>query len=285
MLRRRIGALGLAAALGAVLPSPALSQAQSDTARRVASGGDVFGGRDALTLGAFALAGVVAYHNDRGIARAFQRADVQDNTALRNMAAVFRNTGQPGVLLGGMSAYAIGRFTHRPALASAGLRVTEAIVVAGTLTGIGKVAAGRSRPFVTAGVNSSDFQWWRGRREGFTSMPSGHTSAAFAAASALAVEWRASWPGSARVAVPLLCAGAGLVGLSRIYNDKHWASDVMAGAALGTLSGSVVARWGRAHPHNRVDRWLLPVRVAPEADGAVRVGLSFPLALASPDAR
>lgn len=262
-----------------------MAQEKSDSARGVASGGDIFGARDALMLGAFALGGVVAYHNDRGIARTFQRADVQDNTALRNTAAVFRNTGQPGVLLGGLSAYAIGRVTHRPALATAGLRVTEAIVVAGTLTGIGKVAAGRSRPFVTAGVNPSDFQWWRGRREGFTSMPSGHTSAAFAAASALAVEWRASWPGSARMAVPLLYTGASLVGLSRIYNDKHWASDVMAGAALGTLSGRVVARWGRAHPNSRVDRWLPPVRVAPAADGAVRVGLSLPLAPASPGAR
>lgn len=245
----------------------------------------MFGTRDAVTLGAFALGGVVAYHNDRGIARAFQRADVQDNRAIRNTAAVFRNTGQPGVLLAGLSAYAIGRVAQRPSLASAGLRVTEALVVAGTLTGIGKVAAGRSRPFVTAGVNPSDFQWWRGRREGFTSMPSGHTSAAFATAGALAVEWRASWPGSARLAVPLLYAGAGLVGLSRIYNDKHWASDVVAGAALGTLSGSVVARWGRAHPSNRLDRWLLPVRVAPAGDGAVRVGLSFPLTPASPDTR
>lgn len=245
----------------------------------------MFGTRDAVTLGAFALGGVVAYHNDRGIARAFQRADVQDNRAIRNTAAVFRNTGQPGVLLAGLSAYAIGRVAQRPSLASAGLRVTEALVVAGTLTGIGKVAAGRSRPFVTAGVNPSDFQWWRGRREGFTSMPSGHTSAAFATAGALAVEWRASWPGSARLAVPLLYAGAGLVGLSRIYNDKHWASDVVAGAALGTLSGSVVARWGRAHPRNRLDRWLLPVRVAPAGDGAVRVGLSFPLTPASPDTR
>lgn len=238
-----------------------------------------------MTLGAFALGGVVAYHNDRGIARAFQRTDVQDNTSLRNTAAVFRNTGQPGVLLGGLSAYAIGRVTHRPALASAGLRVTEAIVVAGTLTGVGKVAAGRSRPFVTAGLNSSDFKWWRGRREGFTSMPSGHTSAAFAAASALAVEWRASWPASAKVAVPLLYTGASLVGLSRLYNDKHWASDVMAGAALGTLSGGVVARWGRAHPNNRVERWLLPVRVSPAADGAFRLGLSLDFAPASPSAR
>ncbi|MYF99330.1 phosphatase PAP2 family protein [Candidatus Poribacteria bacterium] len=72
---------------------------------------------------------------------------------------------------------------------------------------------------------------------GNPSMPSGHTSIAFSAATILGYEypkWR----------IPLYI-GAGLVGFSRIYLGRHYTSDVLVGAAIGTAMGVVV--W-----HNRV---------------------------------
>ena len=43
--------------------------------------------------------------------------------------------------------------------------------------------------------------------------------------------------------VSLLSYGlAGLAGLSRIYDNKHWASDVFLGAALGTVIGKAVVK-------------------------------------------
>ncbi len=262
--------------------TPALAGAQSvqDSARTawpspvpvVASDGVIFSRRDAAALAAFAIGTTVAYHNDRGIARAFRQPSVQDNGTLHTAAALFRSVGQPGVLVGGVGTYALGRALHRPRLAANGLHVTEAIVVAGLLTSAGKFAMGRARPSLSDGRTPDDFELWRGREPGYTSMPSGHTSAAFAAASALATEWRADAPASARVAVPLLYAGATLVGASRIYHNRHWASDVVAGAALGTLTGHVVARLARAHPRNAIDRRLLQWRMAPTLEGG-RVGI------------
>ena len=54
-----------------------------------------------------------------------------------------------------------------------------------------------------------------------------------------------------------LVRAASLVGAARIYEDRHWASDVIAGAAVGTIVSRVVVRYVRAHPRNAIDRALL----------------------------
>ena len=51
--------------------------------------------------------------------------------------------------------------------------------------------------------------------------------------------------------------GASLMGLSRIYNNQHWASDVMGGAAIGTLIGLKVVKYTHSHPGNRIDDKLI----------------------------
>lgn len=68
------------------------------------------------------------------------------------------------------------------------------------------------------------------------SMPSGHTSTAFMTAMFIIrcyelTGWRL-W---------LVIASASLVGLSRMAVGAHWPSDVLAGAALGSLIGSLCA--------------------------------------------
>jgi membrane-associated phospholipid phosphatase len=64
------------------------------------------------------------------------------------------------------------------------------------------------------------------------SFPSGHTSSAFVAAEFLRMEYKdvSPWYGVAGYAV---AAGTGFL---RIYNNKHWLSDVVAGAGIGILS-------------------------------------------------
>ncbi|GAB4224670.1 MAG: hypothetical protein Kow00127_25480 [Bacteroidales bacterium] len=69
------------------------------------------------------------------------------------------------------------------------------------------------------------------------SFPSGHTTTAFAVASVLACGYKdKTWVGITSYSV------AGLVGLSRIHDGEHWASDVLAGAALGTAIGISLCR-------------------------------------------
>jgi membrane-associated phospholipid phosphatase len=61
------------------------------------------------------------------------------------------------------------------------------------------------------------------------SFPSGHTSAAFMGAAFIHKRYGLSY------AVPAYI-GASFVGYSRVYADKHYGIDVVAGAAIGVLS-------------------------------------------------
>ncbi|HEU4632780.1 MAG TPA: phosphatase PAP2 family protein, partial [Flavisolibacter sp.] len=70
-----------------------------------------------------------------------------------------------------------------------------------------------------------------------SSFPSGHSTVAFAAATVFALEYKD------KLWVPVLAYSvASLIGISRITENKHWATDVLVGAGLGYLSGRQVVR-------------------------------------------
>jgi membrane-associated phospholipid phosphatase len=68
------------------------------------------------------------------------------------------------------------------------------------------------------------------------SFPSGHATLAFSTAATLALQYK-KW----YVAIPAYL-WAGTVGYSRLYLGKHYPSDVLVGAVVGTASG-YVTRW------------------------------------------
>jgi membrane-associated phospholipid phosphatase len=66
-----------------------------------------------------------------------------------------------------------------------------------------------------------------------------------------------------------------MVGLSRMYNNQHWASDVVFGAGLGTFAGITVVRYTHDHARNRIDRWLLSGAITPAPGGGHRFAFSI----------
>ncbi|HEV3411947.1 MAG TPA: phosphatase PAP2 family protein [Puia sp.] len=72
----------------------------------------------------------------------------------------------------------------------------------------------------------------------YLSFPSGHTAEAFAGAEFMRMEYKdvSPWYGVAGYAM------ATMTGLLRMYNDAHWASDVIAGAGVG-IASTRLAYW------------------------------------------
>jgi membrane-associated phospholipid phosphatase len=101
----------------------------------------------------------------------------------------------------------------------------------------------------------------------YRSFPSGHATSAFAAAAAVSSETSRWWPETRWIIGPILYTGAALTGVSRMYNNRHWASDVLVGAGIGTFAGLKVVRYHHTHPGNRLDKWLLAGSLVPTDDG------------------
>jgi membrane-associated phospholipid phosphatase len=231
-----------------------------------------FTSRDTWIALGFAAGTVAMAPLDRSVAAMLQDSTLQVHGTFRDITAALRFLGFPGSVIIGSTLYATGRIADMPRVAAIGLHGTEAILLSYAFVWTGKSVAGRARPQLDTG-DPFNFKLGRGFRGGseYLSFPSGHTAAAFAAAAAVTAETREIWPAATPWAAPVLYTGALLVGVSRIYHNRHWASDVVAGAAIGTFSGLKVVRYHYRHPDNRVDRWLLPTAVLPAESGLTLV--------------
>ena len=108
--------------------------------------------------------------------------------------------------------------------------LAASLIANGILTTTLKYSVGRYRPEETTAT------WSAEPFSGHVSFPSGHTSQAFALAAVVSSHYRQPW---VRVTSFFI---AGCVGLARIQLNKHYASDVVLGAVIGTaVGGSVVA--------------------------------------------
>lgn len=241
------------------------ASAQTADSTRQAARVPLFESRDATIAVAFATATVLLLPFDRSLAVQMQEQGTQSNQFLRHVATGFRVMGGVGALATGGSLYAIGRLGHHAGVADLGLHSLEAIAVGSLATNVVKGLAGRARPYVVGDTIPDNFQFTRGFRKGtsYASFPSGHTTVAFALASTLTAETSRWWPKSKWLVASLAYSSATLVGVSRMYNDSHWASDVIVGAAIGTFSGLKVVRYNHSHRNNRLDRWLLSTSVHP----------------------
>ena len=143
----------------------------------------------------------------------------------------------------GLGAY--GAVFKKNKLVTTTFLATQAYITGEAVAGVVKFFTGRQRPdyFISATANPEPT--FRGPFSGVkdlsgntinSSFPSGHTTVAFAAATVFAMEYKD------KPLIPIISyTAATLIGLSRITENRHWFSDVFAGAVLGFFTGKQVS--------------------------------------------
>ena len=166
------------------------------------------------------------------LALAVHPADQDINAHLVNRADGLWKPGHiigstPVMLGSSAAAYVFGRMTGRTRLQHLGMDEIEASLLAEGFTQGIKVAVRRQRPQQIDGQQSHTY-----------SFPSGHSMMTFAAATVLQQHL------GYRAAIPTYLI-ASYVATSRLHDNRHYASDVVFGAAMGIVVGRSVTFHGR----------------------------------------
>ena len=219
-------------------------------------------------------AGGLAYLADQAVRDAVRSGGPQGSSVLDAVAGYGNPYGSPGVLALSAVLYGGGLLTKRPVIAATGLRGLEAIAVSGVVTATIKGMAGRKRPEISPDDPGS-FSWLRGVREGgdYQAVPSGHATAAFAFATAVHLEVKRRAPRHARWVGIAAYGSAVASAYGRMHDDRHWLSDVVTGAGIGSVTAVAIHRWHATRPADPVDGFFLKPVLTPRRDG-IGVGLS-----------
>lgn len=229
----------------------------------------------ALLGGGIAASGVLSIFDSR-IARWTQSPGVQGDSSRRRLVQRITRVNESTLTVAGLVFYGVGRIAHDEAITDIAKHTTEAVVITSLISQALRGPLGRTRPYVSH--DSDQYRFQAGK--GFTSFdnrswPSLHSATAFAAGTAIVAEIRERHPDALPWAAPLIYAAASLPGLSRMYLDQHWASDVLAGDIIGAVIGGRIVKYAHSAPPGAGPRWLVNATVAPAADGGVMLGVSL----------
>jgi hypothetical protein len=231
--------------------------------------------RDLVASGIAMAAAVGVSAFDLRIAHWARSEGVPGDSTRHDRVSTATRVNETPLTLAALATYGVGRIAHSKTTADVGLHTFEALVLTTAISEVLRGAIGRTRPRESQ-EDAFRFDPFNGFVAFETrSFPSLHTAAAFATATALVGEIRERRPEATKVAAPLLYTAAMIPGLTRVYLDQHWASDVVAGAFVGALLGSRVVSYAHSHSRSRLDRILLGLSAVPDGYGGTLVMMTL----------
>ncbi len=178
---------------------------------------------DAKWLLPLAAGTAFLFTQDSKISEHFENKTSLQNSSLKvGTVGLYAPWAVPGAFL------ALGKATGNERMADTGKKGFQAAIYSEGVMQVMKLITARSRP-----IDGGNGHFWTGG----DAFPSGHSMEAWALAKVVSDEYSDK---------PLVKVGmyslATAVSLSRITSDKHYASDVLVGSAVGYLIGKFVMR-------------------------------------------
>lgn len=217
-------------------------------------------GHQWLQMGGAGLitAGIIL--SDKGINHAVNNI-TNNSTFIHKVSPVVTRFGDKYELitLGSLGLY--GLLFKNEKLKATALMATQSYLLAEIWVSAIKYISGRERPnYYNPQTGNNEGNWhgpffkyhknamgYKPDGSEYSSFASGHATAAFAVATVFAKQY------SDKPVVQIISySAATLVGLSRMTENKHWASDVLIGAALGYFSGRQVVRSYHRFVHSKL---------------------------------
>ncbi len=143
---------------------------------------------------------------------------------LDDIGSSFSSIAPQYLILSGALGYLYGFFTKNGKFAYASQLSVESSIIAASIVLPIKIIVGRKRPEDTDKIMEFGFHDFD------ASFPSGHTAVAFAFFGSYASVYNKGFIPYVLYSIPVL------IGFGRIYEDKHYFSDVVAGAVIGLSS-------------------------------------------------
>lgn len=186
-------------------------------------------GTDWLKLGLVGVGTVLAMGADQPVRDAFQRDQRYYNSVPIVAGRVWGEVYMPIALFTGFAVHSLA--TDDMSTRKIGYEIGQASIYAAALTYTMKFVFGRARPYTGDGAGT--YHPFTLTDDDFHSLSSGHATIAFVLSTVLSRNVQPTW------LKILVYAPAILTPVSRVYQDQHWVSDNVLGAAVGFL----VATW------------------------------------------
>lgn len=199
-------------------------------------------GNDWLKLGIGTATVLAATQIDQPIKDAALRNQSQINSFPVKAGKFYGEIYPAAIVTGGFGLY--GYLANNQTSKKIAFETVQTVLYAGTIITFLKIAIGRVRPFTDKGI--ATFKPFVFFNDDYHSFPSGHATLAFSLSTVLANNVDAAW------LKILIYVPAVVTCYSRVYQNMHWTTDVLAGAAIGYFVGTWVTNSHQKDQTNRV---------------------------------